>query len=312
MCKKALKSAKEHEATVKIHNTMAVVCELQGETTQLQDYNKKAHEALEKALKIGKRRLPPNHPDVAEAFHNRGKVYNRQGLYTKAIEDLEKSAEMYANIYGTHSVLVAKAQQSLGDVFLNQDKMSKAFEAYGVSLDILKDKLGADHSEVAGAHYHIASIYDFNGYYIKAVDYYKLALDHYNRRIGADRIVEDIMSEIDKCKSLTDSGASPNAPSEASKKMPSVLEGYFEKQSGGMTRFWQQRWIVFKAAGISYYKDPGLMNHCGEFLLQDCKLIESPDLHIFIKTPQGRVHKFRTNDVDQWRTWWKALKENLA
>ncbi|XP_046855921.1 serine/threonine-protein kinase/endoribonuclease IRE2-like [Xenia sp. Carnegie-2017] len=94
--------------------------------------------AHEKALKIRKRSLGPNHIRVAASLHNLGLVFEKTGKYDEAKVVHKKALEIRKQSLGPNHVDVAASLYNLGIVLEKTGKQDKAIKIFEKSLEVRK------------------------------------------------------------------------------------------------------------------------------------------------------------------------------
>ena len=80
------------------------------------DY-KKALEYHELSLKIMKKILGEEHPDIAKSYNNIGNTYDKMGDYKKALEYHELSLKIRKKILGEEHPDTASSYNSIGNTY---------------------------------------------------------------------------------------------------------------------------------------------------------------------------------------------------
>jgi len=143
-----------------------------------------AYDALSKSLRIGKEKLPPQHPQLAQSFFYLGKYYFELNESEKSIEAHQKALKIRVNVYGENHEQVADSYYYLGNVYLfNLFDYLMAEKYFQLALEIRE----ANHmeSDLASSCYSLGALYrqtmDFEKARIYAQNAYRLSITSQNK-----------------------------------------------------------------------------------------------------------------------------------
>jgi tetratricopeptide (TPR) repeat protein len=131
----------------------------------------------EKSIKIYKKTLPSNHPDLAASYNNIGLVYDSRGEYSKALSYYEKDLEISQQSLPPNHPDLAKSYNNIGLVYYNMGEYSKALSYYEKTHEIDKKTLPPTHPDLSKSYIAHGNVYYNMGEYSKALSYYEKALD---------------------------------------------------------------------------------------------------------------------------------------
>ncbi|CAB1105815.1 unnamed protein product [Ectocarpus sp. CCAP 1310/34] len=147
--------------------------------------HEKVQPLFERSLAIHEKSLGPDHPLVAAALHNRGKLLMRQGKYEEAGPLLERSLAIYETSLGTDSPHVATALDDRAKL-LKLGKHEKVQPLFERSLAIHEKSLGPDHPLVAAALHNRGKLLMRQGKYEEAGPLFERSLTIYEKSLGPD------------------------------------------------------------------------------------------------------------------------------
>jgi tetratricopeptide (TPR) repeat protein len=131
----------------------------------------------EKALEIGQKTLPENHPDLAASYNKIGAVYDSMGEYSKALSYYEKDFEISQKTLPANHPHLATSYNNIGGVYNTMAEYSEALSYYEKALEIYQETLSANHPHLATSYACHGSVYHKMGEYSKALSYYEKALE---------------------------------------------------------------------------------------------------------------------------------------
>jgi tetratricopeptide (TPR) repeat protein len=102
----------------------------------------------EKSIKIYKKTLPPNHPDLAASYNNIGGVYDNMGDYSKALSSHEKALEIRQQSLPPNHPDLAASYNNIGAAYENMGNYSKASSFYKRAVDIGQQSLPSNHPDL--------------------------------------------------------------------------------------------------------------------------------------------------------------------
>jgi tetratricopeptide (TPR) repeat protein len=150
---------------------------LLGQAKDVQAEYQEAITFYEKSIKIYKKTLPPNHPDLAKSYNNIGNVYYNMGEYAKALWYYEKALKIRQQSLPPNHPDLAKSYNNIGAVCDNMGEYSKALWYYEKALEIKRQSLPLNHPDLASSYNNIGNVYDNMGDYSKALSSHEKALE---------------------------------------------------------------------------------------------------------------------------------------
>ncbi len=108
------------------------------------DYDR-ALEYYQKSLKIGLKKLGPEHPGVAIDYNNTGVAYDSKGEYDRAIEYYQKALKIDLKKLGPEHPGVAIDYNNIGMAYNSEGEYGRAIEYLKKALKITRKRLGKDH-----------------------------------------------------------------------------------------------------------------------------------------------------------------------
>lgn len=118
-----------------------------------------AIDAYTKAEAAMRDELPPNAPEWAKLYQNRGSAYASLGTRFPAIEDLERAREGYEHLEGNHLNALAKVYMDLSHLYLETWNFDKAV-TYGQQATVIHEEAyGKIHPLVAKAYGSLGHVY---------------------------------------------------------------------------------------------------------------------------------------------------------
>ena len=149
------------------------------------DY-KEAELLLKRSLALRKRRLGPNHPDVAQSLNNIAILLCNQGKYIEAEPLYRRALEIDKKALSSDHPDVASILSNLAVLLDIQGKYAEAEPLYRRALEIWEKKFGPEHPDVAGSLNNLATLYSKQGKYTKAEPLYRRALKIWIKVLGSD------------------------------------------------------------------------------------------------------------------------------
>jgi tetratricopeptide (TPR) repeat protein len=131
----------------------------------------------EKSIKIYKKTLPPNHPDLAASYNGIGLVYDSMGDYSKAISSHEKALKIRQQSLPANHPDLGSSYNNIGIVYRKMGDYSKAPSYYEKDLEISQKSLPPNHPDLAASYNNIGVAYENMGNYSKARSFYERAVD---------------------------------------------------------------------------------------------------------------------------------------
>jgi tetratricopeptide (TPR) repeat protein len=148
-----------------------------------------AQQLLQRAVYISERVLGPRHFLVAEALHNLGTLYLRQGKYAEAESLLQRALNIREQTLGNNHPQVAVSLNVLAALYTDQGKYEQAESLYARGLRIREQALGADSSEVATLLNNLADLYREQGKYEQAEPLFQRALQIWEQGLGPNHFL---------------------------------------------------------------------------------------------------------------------------
>jgi tetratricopeptide (TPR) repeat protein len=138
---------------------------------------KEAIRFYEKSLKIKKKTLPVNHPDLATLYSNIGNVYYNMNEPQNALSSYEKALEIQqASLSSTHPKL-AMSYNNIGNAYGKMGDHSKALSYYKKNLEINQKTLPPNHPDLAMSYNNIGSAHYDRDEYLQALLLHEKALE---------------------------------------------------------------------------------------------------------------------------------------
>jgi len=137
----------------------------------------------QKALKIDRKILPAEHPDLAKDYNNIAIVYYYRSDYQRALDYMKNSVNVLRKFYGEDHKTVAAGYNNVGVVYSEMGKLKEATEYLKKALAIKKKILGPDHPDITVGYQNLGAIYFDMKKYDEAIAYYEkakaLSLKHF-------------------------------------------------------------------------------------------------------------------------------------
>jgi Tfp pilus assembly protein PilF len=138
---------------------------------------KEALSYYEKALKIRRQSLPPNHPDLAKSYNNIGAVYYNMGEYSKALSSHEKALEIKQQSLPPNHPGLAASYNNIGNAYNSMGEHSKALSSHERALEIWQQSLPPNHPDLASSYNNVGVTYKAMGDYSKARSFHERAVN---------------------------------------------------------------------------------------------------------------------------------------
>lgn len=136
-----------------------------------------ALQAYDRVLKIRRKTLGPDHPDVAAALNDIAEIYRQTGRFAEAEKLYKRSLEIDESHFGPDHPEVAATLNNLGLLYEIQGRYGEAEPLDRRALTIREAAFGPSSLPVAGSLNNLASLYEKEGRYGQAEDLLRRALD---------------------------------------------------------------------------------------------------------------------------------------
>jgi tetratricopeptide (TPR) repeat protein len=136
------------------------------------------------ALKLKKRFLGEEHPDVPRGLDNLATVYRFQGRYQEAEDLYLQALELAKRMLGENHPHVGNSLNNLASLYQAQERYAESELLQRQALKLAKRVLGENHPHVIISMSNLAEVYRFQGRYQKAEDLYQQALQLGKRVLG--------------------------------------------------------------------------------------------------------------------------------
>jgi tetratricopeptide (TPR) repeat protein len=130
-----------------------------------------------KAVEIFKKRLPPNHPNLAMSYNNIGIVHQDMGDYPGALLYYEKALEIRKQSLPPNHPDLAMSYNNIGIMYRNMSDYSKALSSYEKAFEIQKQSLPPNHPSLAMSYNNIGIVHQNMSDYPKALSSYEKAFE---------------------------------------------------------------------------------------------------------------------------------------
>ncbi|MEH2108937.1 tetratricopeptide repeat protein [Nostoc sp.] len=128
-------------------------------------------------LKVTKKLLGEEHPNVAQSLNNLALLYHSQGRYDKAEALLQQASILWRRLLGEEHLDVATSFNNLGELYHSQGRYSEAEPLLQQVLSIRRRLLGEQHPHFALSLNNLAALYYTQGRYDEAEPLYLQALE---------------------------------------------------------------------------------------------------------------------------------------
>ncbi|MEH2332138.1 tetratricopeptide repeat protein [Nostoc sp.] len=122
----------------------------------------------EQCLKVTKKRLGEEHPDVAQSLNNLATLYQSQGRYSQAEPLFIQALALRRQLLGEEHPDVAQSLNNLANLYNSQGRYSEAEPLFIQALALYRKLLGEEHPDVAQSLNNLAFLYDSQGRYSEA------------------------------------------------------------------------------------------------------------------------------------------------
>ncbi|MEH2274142.1 MAG: tetratricopeptide repeat protein [Nostoc sp.] len=157
----------------------------------------------EQCLKVTKKRLGEEHPDVAESLNNLATLYDSQGRYSQAEPLYIQALALYRKLLGEEHPDVALSLNNLAYFYNSQGRYSEAEPLYIQALALYRKLLGEEHPDVALSLNNLAFLYESQGRYSQAEPIYMQALALRRKLLGEEH--PDVAQSLNNLAGLYDS-----------------------------------------------------------------------------------------------------------
>jgi CHAT domain-containing protein/tetratricopeptide (TPR) repeat protein len=141
-------------------------CNQIGDNFRLQDRHKEALEYLNKALEVGAAKLGENHPEVATAYDNIGRVYWYKGESASALHFCTRALDLRLRVRDGNHPDVARSYESMGYALLFSSQYDEALKYFQNSLIIRRQRFGENSLPVASSYHALGRYF----YFTKDID----------------------------------------------------------------------------------------------------------------------------------------------
>lgn len=137
---------------------------------------KKALHNYQESMKIRKKLLKPNHPDIAQSHNDIALAYFALGEYEKSLDFNQKSLNIRRDTLVINHIEISESYNNIGLVYQLIGKYEKALDFFLRANEIKTKKLDSKHSSIATSYNNIAVAFHSLGRYEKALEYHKKAI----------------------------------------------------------------------------------------------------------------------------------------
>ncbi len=137
-------------------------------------------------LKVTKKRLGEEHPDVTSILNNLAGLYSFQGRYSEAEPLYLKTLELRQRLLGEGHPNVVASLNNLAELYRSQGRYSEAEPLYLEALKLWQYQQREEDLDVAASLNNLALLYDSQGRYKEAEPLYWQALDLTRRFLGEE------------------------------------------------------------------------------------------------------------------------------
>ena len=141
---------------------------------------------LVQSLKLRKRLLSEEHPDVAQSLNSLATLYNNQGRYSEAEPLLVQALELRQRLLGEEHPDVVTTLNNLAILYANLGRYSEVEMLLVQTLRLRKRLLGEDHLDVVQSLNNLAMFYEKQKCYSEAEPLLVQALELYKRLQGEE------------------------------------------------------------------------------------------------------------------------------
>lgn len=127
------------------------------------------------------------HPDMAAAYSDIGRVYTDRGDYGRAMEYHKLALDIRKKVLGKNHIDTALSYNNIGITNFQLANYEKALDYFHQALDVWEKELGKGHHWTAAAYTNTGNVYYKKCDYDKALKYYKRALNIYEEIEGKDK-----------------------------------------------------------------------------------------------------------------------------
>ncbi|NUM81640.1 tetratricopeptide repeat protein, partial [bacterium] len=123
-----------------------------------EDY-KSAIKYYEESLRIKKKFLRTEHPEIAGAYFNLGMVYNRIQNNERALSHYHVALDKYQKAYNGNHIDIAKTFDNIGRVFLEENQPDSALNYYQKGLAVWTQLIGKKHYYMGFAYRNLGDVF---------------------------------------------------------------------------------------------------------------------------------------------------------
>jgi serine/threonine protein kinase/Tfp pilus assembly protein PilF len=169
----------DHPDTLASINTMGVLLQAQGKSSEAEPYFREALEGY-------RRGLGDDHPDTLASINNMGALLRAQGKLTEAEPYYREALEGNRRVLGDDHPDTLASINNMGVLLQAQGKSSEAEPYFREALEGYRRVLGDDHRNTLSSINTMGSLLEAQGRYAEAEPYYQEALEGRVRALGAD------------------------------------------------------------------------------------------------------------------------------
>jgi serine/threonine-protein kinase len=147
----------------------------------------RAQSLLEDALKLRRRTLGAEHPDVAESLHHLGALVYEKGDYVRSETLLREALELRRRLLGAEHLHTADSMAGLGRALIALGKFSEAEPVINDALAIRRRQLPPVHKDIASSLLHgLGRLLNEQGKFAEAAEAYRESLEMHRQLYGAE------------------------------------------------------------------------------------------------------------------------------
>jgi tetratricopeptide (TPR) repeat protein len=164
----------------------AEICDCLGAVFHhLADYNK-ALEYNQKYLEMNLNNFGLDHPSVATAYHQIGRVWTTKGDLDKGLDFFFKAFAIRKKTLGEDHQHTASSYHNIGVIWKDKGEYDKALEVNQLCLEIRIRTLGVGHPDVTMSYNSIGITWKIKGEYDKALEFFQKSLDSRLKTHGSE------------------------------------------------------------------------------------------------------------------------------
>jgi len=151
-----------------------------------QKVDDRALELADRAIRIARGALGPEHPEVARAIGVKANLLNHSGDLEGALELRKQELALLRKDPGPDKGILASAAANTAVTYAMLARYEEATPYFLEALDAYREAYGEEHMETAGATFNVGNLYNIRGEYDEAQKYYLQALGIYEKTLEAD------------------------------------------------------------------------------------------------------------------------------